>query len=186
MLQQTRLLGNLQAFCDPDAATFGGFPATREQARHAWAHAFADYASVIEEAIARPPPPPDSHPSLDLSGVEQAFFADLGLDATLSAAEAAADFAGAWQQAILAITATPAGATDSSSAIYTFGAFSNATTLHDALRDRLAALFQVPASSAAARLSDIATAFHDATGGLSAAVTITTAGAGTAGVMSVR
>jgi hypothetical protein len=186
MLQHARLLGNLREFCDAGYTAFHGYPSSRTSARRAWAHAFADYFERVEEAIARPPPPPDSHPSLVLTEVEGSFFADLGLDESISAPASAADFAGAWRAAVEAVTPGP-GATDSTLSSYVFVQFSNVVTLRATLETRLLALFSAPSGSLATRLSEIAQAFHDASTALRAGVTITpSSGTPAPGVMSVR
>lgn len=182
MLDQTELLGSLRKFCDPDHGTFEGFPTTQAQARRKWAAAFAAYFDQVQEDIT---PPVPGHPSLKTSGVEDAFFGDLGLEPVTSAATAATDFAGAWSQGVLAVTlGTPA--VDGSSNSYAFLSWTNVTSLHDTLESTLRALFEVPASTAAARLDAIAGAFHTATSGLSASVTITSSsGVSSPGTMGV-
>jgi hypothetical protein len=169
VLIQDRLLGNLRQFCDPAYGAFRGFPATRLIARQEWAHAFADYAGVIEEVVPRPPPPADTHPGLGTTGIEAAFFADLGLE-WQSAADAAADFAGAWRRGILAVT--PGPVTDSAASVWMVSGFTNVAAQHDTLRAALEALFAAPSSSTVPRLTEIAHAFHQATRGLIAAVVV--------------
>jgi hypothetical protein len=186
VLQHPRLLSNLQRFCDPTESRFRGFPSTRVDARRKWAQAFSDYLGTIEEAIPRPPPPPDSHDSLDLSDVEPAFFAALKLAETMATDIPAEDFAGAWQQSILSITATVSGVT-SAGTIYRFLAFTNITSLRGTLQAQLLALFRSPPSALSLpRLSAIATAFHDATRGLIASMTLTIGTSTSIGAVSVR
>ena len=185
MLQQSRLLGNLRRFHDVEYGSFEGFPATRDAAREAWAKAFADYISVIEEGFTRPPPPPDAHPTLDLAGVQGAFFADLGL-VNATAEDAAIDFAGAWQQAVAAIKPIPLGAPDATTSVYVFTAFGNAASLQGTLKDQLKALFLAPSAMSQARLGEIATAFHTATTGLIGTFSVTTGPNTTTKTVGVR
>jgi hypothetical protein len=182
MLDPSRLLSSLREFCDVQDASFGGFPTTRDQARRKWAAAFFDYFDRVQEAIA---PPVPGHPSLGTSSVEDAFLADLGLELSISAATAAADFAGAWRQGVLAVTA---GGTvvDGAANGYAFLGFTNVTVLHDALATTLTALFESPVAVALPRLTEVAQAFHVASSGLIASVTITSsAGASSPGTMGV-
>lgn len=182
MLDHARLLGNLREFSDPDHASFRGFPATQIQARQEWAAAFADYFDQVQEAIV---PPVPGHPALGTSNVETAFFADLGLDLSISAATAAADFAGAWRVGVQAVT--PAGSVvDSASNTYVFISWTNLTVLHGTLLATLQALFEAPSPAAVPRLTELAQAFHTASSGLVASVTITnSSGVSSPGTMSV-
>jgi hypothetical protein len=169
MLDHGLLLGKLREFHDPDYAAFRGFPTTRAQARQEWAAAFAGYFDRVQEAIA---PPVPGHPALDHGGVEGAFFTDLGLDTSISAAATAADFAGAWRQGVLAVA--PGGsAVDGAGNAYVFIQWTNVPALHGALLGTLQALFEAPAGAAIPRLTEIAGAFHTASSGLIASVTIT-------------
>lgn len=172
MLTSDRLKTKLLPFCDPSAPDFDGLPATREQARGRWAAAFDYYIAVIEEAIPRPPPPPDSHPSIVLGGVKDAFLSTLALNPVAVAKTAALDFAGAWQAAVVAIK--PGGtATDNAGGTYVFAAFANAPALHDALAATLETLFASPTTDVETRIGKIADAFHLATTGLQATVSYT-------------
>lgn len=171
-LTSDRLESKLLRFCDASDPNFEGFPTTRKTARAKWAAAFDDYLSVIEEKIPRPPPPPNSHPSIQLGDVEGAFFDTLALTPIGVARSAALDFAGAWRAAIAAIKAGGA-ATDSAGGSYAFTAFANASTLHDALANTLEGLFTAPSTGVKARIGEIAEAFHTATTGLMATVAYT-------------
>lgn len=182
MLDPARLLGSLREFHDPDDASFRGFPTARDQARRAWAAAFADYFDQVQEAIA---PPVPHHPALQTSGIEDAFFADLGLEPSIAAATTAADFAGAWRQGVLAVT--PAGTVvDGATNTYAFLRWTNDTALHGMLLAMLQALFLAPSGATVPRLTAITQAFHTASSGLLAAVTITnSSGASSPGTMGV-
>lgn len=173
MLQQPVLRDRLRSFCDPDATPFA-HPTSRDDARAKWAAAFATYISTIEEALTRPPPPPDAHPSLNLAAAETQFRTTLQLDRDVNTTpEATAnDFANAWAAAVgpAGITPTPAGVTDSSTRLYLFAMFTNVAALRASLYTALVAIFRTTAPSSSettiARLDRIATAFHDATRGL--------------------
>lgn len=154
MLDQGRLLGNLRKFCDADHASFEGSPVTRDEARHKWATAFADYFDQVQEA----PAPTPGHTSMLHAGVDPAFYGDLGLDTTISAAAAAADFAGAWQQGVLAVT--PGGTLVVGPTSYIFISFTNVAPLKTALETTLTTLFLVPSPDATVRLTAIAQAFN--------------------------
>jgi hypothetical protein len=173
MLQSTRLRDTLRSFADPDHGSFTAFLVTRDAARHAWADAFDDYFDQVEEAVTGPPP---GHTGLVTAGVNGAFFADLGLDPTLSAAAAAADFAGAWKQGVLAVSF--AAVTDSSGSVWTPTGFvaATVTSLHAALLATLTALFSAPTNDALTRLGEIADAFHAASSGLVATVSVVSSG----------
>lgn len=168
MLESNRLRDNLRVFADPDHASFTAFPASKAAARQAWADAFDDYFDQVEEGVTGPPP---GHTGLITAGVDGAFFADLGLDPTLSAADAAADFAGAWKRGIQAVTF--AAVTDSTGNIWTPTVFvaATVTSLHATLLATLTARFSAPTSDALIRLGEIADAFHAASSGLIATVT---------------
>jgi len=182
MLDHARLLGNLREFHDPDHGSFRGFPTTRTQARQEWAAAFADYFDQVQEAIV---PPVPGHPALGTSGVEGAFFADLGLETSISAANAATDFAGAWRQGVLAVIAA-GSAVDGATNAYVFLKWKDVTALHDALLGTLQALFEAPSAASLPRLTEIAQAFHTASSGLIASVTITnSSGVSSPGQMGV-
>lgn len=182
MLDAARLVTKLRGFCDPDFASFRGFPTTRDQARQEWAAAFADYFNQVQEDIS---PPVSGHPALGTGSVESSFFGDLGLDPSVSAEDTATDFAGAWQQGVLAVTpGTPA--VDSSGNSYTFLSWNNVSTLKSTLFNTLKALFESPSAASVARLTEIADAFHTASSGLEAAVTIAnSSGATSPGTMGV-
>ena len=175
MLDRDHLLADLRSFCDADYSDFQGSPTTRDEARHAWANAFADYAGHLQEAIV---PPADGHPTIDMTGVADAFYRALQLTLSMSAPDSAADFAGAWQQSIDAIT-IGSSVTDGSLTQYVFVSFSNVASLHDALQATLTALFEAPSIALVPRLTDIASAFHTATSGLLMSVTITTSSGAT-------
>lgn len=170
MLDASRLRDNLRAFADQDYAPFTEFPRTRDDARHAWAAAFDDYFGQVAELVPAPPP---GHPAFVTTAVDGAFFGDLGLVPTLSASDAATDFAGAWKAAIRAVSF--AAVTDSSGNVWTPSVFTNVDPLGDALYASLLALFTsfpVPPVTAVARLGDIADAFHAASSGLVATVVV--------------
>jgi hypothetical protein len=182
VLESDRLRDGLLVFCDARDPGFVGFPTTRDQARDRWAAAFDDYLSTIEEQIPRPPPPANTHPSLSLAGVKDAFVASLVLAPIGVAATAALDFAGAWQSGVLAITAGGV-ATDSAGGTYAFGALTNASALHDGLVATLTPLFSAPTSATRTRIGEIAGAFHTATSGLKASVSYTTPSGATSTVV---
>lgn len=169
MLDADRLRDNLRAFADADYGSFTAFPPTRADARQAWADAFSDYFDQIEEGVPAPPP---GHTGLVTAGVNGAFFADLGLDLTLSSAAAAADFAGAWKQGVQAVTF--AAVTDSGGNVWTPSLFvaATVTSLHTTLLATLTTLFGAPTADAPARLGEIAAAFHAASSGLVATVAV--------------
>jgi hypothetical protein len=170
-LTSDRLKNKLLLFNDASDSNFEGFPTTREKARDKWATAFDDYIAKIEEKIPRPPPPPDSHSSIDLTGVKDSFFQKVTLTPTGVAQTAALDFADAWQAGIGAITAGTT-AVDSTGVTYKlFTKFVNVSTLHDGLVTDLAKLFSTPTTDVKTRIGDIASAFHTATKGLQAMVT---------------
>lgn len=186
MLERDHLLAELRTFADPEYEHFAGYPATRDAARRAWATAFDRYVSEIEEDIPRPPPAPDQHPALLLAGVQDAFYADLDLATSMSAATSAADFAGAWRTGIAAITPA-AVATDSAATSWQFISFTNVTGQHATLLATLTTLFSTPTMSTLQRLTDIADAFHAATDGLIASATRTPSGGSpTPATMGVR
>jgi hypothetical protein len=116
------------------------------------------------------------HTSMNVGNVESAFRAELGLDASISAAETAADFAGAWKAGVEAVTAGGT-LTDGTGATYVFGSFNNVTAQHATLLASLEDIFSAPSGGdIVAQLTKIATAFHIATDGLIAAVTYTPSG----------
>jgi hypothetical protein len=173
MLDAARLRDNLRRFCDPGStgpAGFTGFPATRDAARQAWADAFSEYFDQVEELVPAPPP---GHPSLVTTHVGGRFKDDLGLAPTMAAAAAAADIAGAWQAAIGAITF--AAVTDSGGNVWTPAGFSNVAANRGALLGTLTGLFASPATSAIARLGEIAEALHRASSTLIATVSVVNA-----------
>ena len=172
MLQSSFLRDKLRVFADPDYGSFAGFPSTRDAARHAWADAFDDYFDQVEETVPGPPP---GHPALLASGVNAAFYGDLGLDPTLSAAAAAADFAGAWKQGIQAVAF--AAVTDSSGNVWTPTVWlaATVTSLHATLLATLTTLFGTATTDALTRLGEIADAFHAASSGLIATVSVVNA-----------
>lgn len=182
MLSATRLRDKLREFCDPDFSSFRGFPPSKLAARQEWAAAFFDYFDQVQEQIV---PTVPSHPSLSTGAVQSAFFADLGLDPTTSADVAATDFAGAWRQSVLAVT--PAGsAVDGATNTYVYLSWTNAATLYTPLHTTLKNLFSAPSTNALARLTEIADAFHTASSGLMASVTITnSSGVSSPGTMGV-
>lgn len=183
MLSATRLRDKLREFCDPDYSAFRGFPPSKDAARQEWAAAFFDYFDQVQEDIT--PPVPANHPSLSTGNVQSAFFGDLGLDPTISADAAAADFAGAWRQGVLAVT-SGGTVTDGASNAYVFGSWTNAATLYTPLYNTLKNLFSSPTTNALQRLTEIANAFHTASDGLMAAVTITnSSGVSSPGSMGV-
>jgi hypothetical protein len=193
VLQQPVLRDRLRSFCDPDATPFA-FPTSRDDARAKWAAAFATYISTIEEALTRPPPPPDQHPSLNLAAVATQFRSTLQLDRDVNTTpEATAnDFASAWAAAVgpVGITPTPAGVTDASMRLYLFSMFTNVATQRTRLYDALVAIFRTTAPSSSettvARLGRIATAFHDATRGLRAQMPWTLGAATGTAIVDVR
>jgi hypothetical protein len=172
VLSRDRLRDKLREFCDTQYTSFRGFPPTKADARKEWAAAFDDYISVAEEDILLPPS--SSHPSMLMSNVKTKFEQDLGLDAA-PAADAAEDFAGAWEAAIGSITAG-AMATDTTGTTYTFVSFTNVAAKRATLKDTLEALFKKPAAQALPRLTAIADAFHAATDGLQFSSSMTVVG----------
>lgn len=173
MLDHTRLLGKLREFCDKDYAQFRAMPTHRDQARQEWAAAFFDYFDQMVEDITTPSPP--NHASMSTAAVENAFYGDLGLEESISAAQSAADFAGAWRVGVTAVTAGGA-VTDASMTAYTWVSWSNVGPMHDALLATLTALFEAPSTTMVPRLTEIAQAFHTASDGLIATVTSLTSG----------
>lgn len=179
MLDRTVLRDRLSEFCDPDHTPFA-HPTSRDDARAKWAAAFATYVSTIEEALTRPPPPPDTHPSLNLAAVEATFRTTLQLDRDVNGTpEATADdFAGAWAAAVGSSGITPAaGALDGSGRTYVFTSFTNIGALRTQLWSALVAIFRTPAprtdapaETTATRIDRLATAFHDATRALRASM----------------
>ena len=181
MLDQARLFANLRQFSDVGYGSFRGFPNTIVRAREEWSAAFADYFSQVQEGIT---PPVPGHPALALTGVKDAFFAQIALEPTVSAALAAADFADAWQSGVGAVT-PGSPVVDASSNSYVFIQFVNVPALGEALRVSLAALFSAPSASALDRLAEIAQAFHTASSALSLSVTITNAAGSAPGTIGV-
>lgn len=165
MLRRDRLRDKLREFHDPDFASFRGFPPSKTAARKEWAAAIDDYIGVAEEDVPRTPAMADKHTSLLMTNVKTAFEGRLALADTISASAAAADFAGAWKSAIEAITPGPP-VTDTTSATYLFISFTNIPAKHATLTSSLQSLFEAPSASTVPRLTEIADAFHAATGGL--------------------
>ncbi len=184
MMSADHLTGKLREFSDPKYDQFSGYATHRDQARDKWAAAFFSFFDQVEEEVT---PPVPGHTSLNLGNVESAFRAELGLDASISAAAAAADFAGAWKAGIEAVT-PGATLTDGTGATYAFGSFSNVTTQHATLLAALEDIFGAPSGGdIVAQLTKIATAFHLAADGLMAAVTITPSGGSpTPGTMGIK
>ena len=183
MLSADKLQQKLQEFCDPDylgtppfSPRFSGYPGNRDAARTKWAAAFFAYIDDASESHGSHL----GHTALSMATVQSSFRGDLDLDNSISAAQAAADFAGAWQSAVAAITAgattvEPANPpTAPYSATYSlFQGFTNTTTQHDNLKNTLEALFARPTISVAQRLGQIAAAFHTATTGITGSITQT-------------
>lgn len=182
MLSSSDLRDKLSEFCDTQYTAFGGFPPTKAAARKAWAGAFADYLSTVEEKL--PLVAPNTHASFAITSVSTSFEGALGL-APQSAAAAAADFAGAWKSAIASITAAGT-ATDTTGSTYAFIAFTNVATQGTALEGKLKGLFAAPANVAQPRLAAIADAFHDATTGLLFSATMTAGGVSSPTTVGLR
>jgi hypothetical protein len=181
-LDATRLRDKLREFNDPDYSSFRGFPASRDAARQEWAAAFYDYFNQVKEQPALAP----GHPALNTGNVQTEFYNDLDLTPTISADTAAIDFAGAWKKGVDAVTPNAAGVEDGTNK-YVYLSWTNAATLYTPLYNTLKGLFQAPTTQALQRLTDIANAFHTASSGLMASVTITnlTSGASAPGTMGV-
>jgi hypothetical protein len=181
-LDANRLRDKLREFNDPDYSSFRGFPSSRDAARQEWAAAFYDYFDQVKEQPALAP----GHPALSTGNVQTEFYNDLDLTPTTSADVAATDFAGAWKKGVVAVTATAAGVEDGTNK-YVYLNWTNHATLYTPLHDTLKTLFESPTTAALQRLTDIANAFHTASSGLMAAVTITnlTTLASTPGTMGV-
>jgi hypothetical protein len=176
-LDKTSLKQKLQEFCDPDyqgtppsSPAFGGYPANRGVARAKWAAAFFAYIDKGSESVNVSGM---GHPALSMTSVESDFKTDLDLNNSISAEQAAADFAGAWKKAVDGITAL-ATTTDGSATYSLFEGFSGTTSQHDTLRDALKALFEKPTISVAQRLEKIADAFDAATKAIKGKITKTT------------
>ncbi len=162
-LDKEKLHGLLIVFGDPQDATFTGMPATRDDARTAWAHAFGTY---IQDLIEVTPPLTPPGGTVVLTGVEQAFHDALSLAPSLIVAVPAADLAAAWRAGVSAIVTGP-GASDGTT-MYTFTGWPSAEldTREQQLIVDLTKLFVAPALEPSQRLGDIAGALHDATAGL--------------------
>ena len=190
MLNSNGLKTKLREFCDPDfvstLASFRGFPTTKAAARAEWALVFANYVTQAEEDVT--PTMPPGHPTMSMTSVKTAFEGALVLAESISAAASAADFAGAWQAGIGAITPLGLVPDTTGNTAYTFLMFTNVTPQHDALCTTLTTLFSNPTISTVQRLGDIAAAFHAATDGLSASFTktIVATGVGNPAVAGIK
>ena len=167
MLDKTDLKNKLSEFCDPDYASFAGFPTSRDIAREKWAQAFYAYINKADESFTGVPP---GHSSMSMTSVESDFNGDLDLTQSTSAATAAADFAGAWQKAVKGITA--GSTTSDGTATYKlFQGFTDVSSQYDTLLSTLTGLFSNPTTATSQRLLDISTAFHTATTGIKGKIT---------------
>ncbi len=171
MLSSDRLKTKLREFCDPDYGSFRGYPTTRDAARTEWALAFDDYIQQGIEDVT--PPMAPAHPTMSMSSVKSSFEGDLDLSQSISAADTAADFAGAWKTAIDSITAQGLVNDSTGNTAYTFISFTNVSGQHSTLLGTLTSLFSNPTIATLQRLGAIAAAFHTATDGLSASMTKT-------------
>jgi hypothetical protein len=174
MLQIQDLTTELQRFADASVPIFAGSPTTRDDARQHWAHAFRIYFAKVTDSVGSPLTPPQASIQVTFADdVEHAFHDQLQLAPALSAQDAAADLADAWHAAMRAIKAGLGGTVPPSTTVHAFSKWTPTTGSRDVVDDRrdqlattLAALFTAPAIVAAARLGDIAQAFHAATSGL--------------------
>jgi hypothetical protein len=184
VLDQAHLTGKLREFSDPRHEQFVGYSTHRDQARDRWAAAFFSYFDQVEEEVT---PAMPGHGTMNTGKVESAFRADLGLAESISAADTAADFAGAWKAGVEAVT--PGGTiTDGALATYGFISFNNVTAQHATLLASLEDVFGAPSGGdIVAQLEKISLAFQIATDGLMAAVTITPSGGPPAsGTMGIK
>ncbi len=170
MLSATKLFTELQAFHDSQAPAFLGFPTSREQARDRWASAFDVYASDL--TCLDPLLTPGTGAST--MGVRAAFRGPLTLHQSIGAPAKAAEFAAAWQAAMLSIVLLGVPSTYGVAPVASILWFPppDLVARHAALLAALTALFESPAISITARLNSIAGAFHTATVAMSAQATL--------------
>jgi hypothetical protein len=167
VLDHIFLRDRLREFGDPTHVDFRGFPTTRARARHEWAVAFANYVDLAtEEGTGLPA----GHPTMDMGSVRADFEEELDLSRSLSAATAAADFAGAWRSSIMSVSSRGEIEETTTGTFYTFVSFTNVPAQHAVLLARLTALFSRPAVAMVPRLEAIAAEFHAATDGLIASI----------------
>tara|TARA_R110002096_G_scaffold433887_1_gene653680 strand:+ start:21968 stop:22513 length:546 start_codon:yes stop_codon:yes gene_type:complete len=166
MLNATKLSAELHAFHDSRSPTFVGFPTTRDQARDRWASAFDTYVGdlVCLDPLLTP------GNGANLLGVKAAFRAPLSLAQSIGAPAKAAEFAAAWQAAMLSILllGSPAAYGVAPVASILWFPPPDLIARHAALVAELTRLFETPAVTIGLRLDNIANAFHTATVAMSA------------------
>lgn len=176
MLLSQTLFDELERFCDPLATSFTGSPTTRDDARQHWAHAFRVYFAQVADLVGSAITPPQAtiEPTFP-DDVEQAFYQQLQLAASLSARDAAVDFADAWRAGLRALHPGTGGTIPPSTVVYAFTSWTPTAPPRDIVDDRrdqladdLTLVFSAPAIAAAPRLHDIADAFHRATEAITA------------------
>lgn len=161
MLDRDVLLVELQRFADPSADVFTGWPISRVEARHRWAHAYAVYVDDAEDVE----PWLSPHPvTIDFTGAERAFFETLTLvNATVE--EAALDFARAWRAAIQALAFGATASETPAAPVFSFERMDpgEVETRFEALRAELVVVLRRNRGSRREDLQEIADAFHAST-----------------------
>lgn len=160
-LDQSKLASELKKFCDPEDGSFSAYPATVVEARQKWAAAFHTY--VQDMVITSPSGVAPTSGTAVLSGVQTAFFGQLQLTASMSASDAAQDFADAWAAGMNAITLTGVLQYRGGGKEYAGDKFDLIDAQKSSLKSNLQALFEDATLDAGTRCDAIASHFHSAT-----------------------